>query len=209
MPPKSSKLTTSMQSLIQSMASTASSPAHAASPMAGASASAGTASVDISALKSELIRAVITEMQTILDDHHSKLRSELTVMKAEIMRDFAALKTEFGAIKNTVSGIEHALLSAWRVLGDSYFKSGLLQEGREIRGRRTKDPGGSKGGGTGVLRVWTAQQRRKQPGAAGSVARTPAGFGAALAGSRGLVRVARECSAGSRFRRNCWSVCMR
>ncbi|KAL6479554.1 hypothetical protein MHYP_G00129870 [Metynnis hypsauchen] len=65
MPPKSSKLTTSTQSLIRPTANSAPSPARAASPMAGTSASAGTASVDISALKSDLIRAVVTEMQLL------------------------------------------------------------------------------------------------------------------------------------------------
>ncbi|KAL7859028.1 hypothetical protein SRHO_G00141750 [Serrasalmus rhombeus] len=78
-----------------------------------------------------------------------------------------------------------------RVLGDSYFKSGLLQEGREIRGRRTKDLGGSK---DWWHRCAAGVDSAAEAEAAGSVARTPAGFGAALAGSRGLVRVARECS---------------
>ncbi|KAL7872575.1 hypothetical protein SRHO_G00075580 [Serrasalmus rhombeus] len=78
-----------------------------------------------------------------------------------------------------------------RVLGDSYFKSGLLQDGRDP-GKENKGPrGGSK---DWWHRCVAGVDSAAEAEAAGSVARTPAGFGAALAGSRGLVRVARECS---------------
>ncbi|KAI4898502.1 hypothetical protein NFI96_008802 [Prochilodus magdalenae] len=108
MPPKANKAPSSTQPLIRPMVQATSSPVRDATPSGEARASSAV-TLDTAALKSELVTAVVAELQTALKEHHSKIQAELQEMKSELTRDFASMRSELAGIKTTVSEVEHSL----------------------------------------------------------------------------------------------------
>ncbi|KAI4872508.1 hypothetical protein NFI96_005366 [Prochilodus magdalenae] len=78
-----------------------------ACPAGGSSCPEG--SQDVSVLRSEIVRAVVSEIRTVMDEHYSNIKTELLDMKSELIRDFAALRSDFAGLKSTVSGMERSL----------------------------------------------------------------------------------------------------
>ncbi|KAL7827107.1 hypothetical protein SRHO_G00328250 [Serrasalmus rhombeus] len=66
-------------------------------------------SLDISALRSEIVGAVVSEIRTVMDEHYSNIKTELLDMKSELLRDFATLSSDFAGLKSTVSDSERSL----------------------------------------------------------------------------------------------------
>ncbi|KAL6467852.1 hypothetical protein MHYP_G00235290 [Metynnis hypsauchen] len=104
MPPKLHKTPGPTQSLIRPVATSTSDTACPADVC-----SAPAVSLDMSALRSEIVRAVVSEMRTVMDEHYSNIKTELLNMKSELLRDFAVLRSDFAGLKSTVSDIERSL----------------------------------------------------------------------------------------------------
>ncbi|KAL6483832.1 hypothetical protein MHYP_G00087040 [Metynnis hypsauchen] len=95
------------QSLIRPVAqATSTSTSDAACPADVSSAPA--VSLDMSVLSSEIVRAVVSEMRMVMDEHYSNIKTELLDMKSELLRDFAVLRSDFAGLKSTVSYIERS-----------------------------------------------------------------------------------------------------
>ena len=65
--------------------------------------------LETSALRSEIVRAGVTKLRGLMDEHYSNIKTELHDMKTELIRHFAALKSEFTSLKSTVTDIEHSV----------------------------------------------------------------------------------------------------
>ncbi|KAL7868448.1 hypothetical protein SRHO_G00098320 [Serrasalmus rhombeus] len=66
-------------------------------------------SLDVSALRSRIVGAVVSEIRTVIDEHYSNIKTELLDMKSELLCDFAMLRSDFAGLKSTVSDIERSL----------------------------------------------------------------------------------------------------
>ncbi|KAL7877308.1 hypothetical protein SRHO_G00039510 [Serrasalmus rhombeus] len=96
------------QSLIRPVAQvTSTSTSDAACPAEVSSAPA--VALDVSALRSKIVRAMVSEMRTVMDEHYSNIKTELLDMKSELLHDFATLRSDFAGLKSTVSDIERSL----------------------------------------------------------------------------------------------------
>ncbi|KAL7871900.1 hypothetical protein SRHO_G00068830 [Serrasalmus rhombeus] len=64
---------------------------------------------DITALRSEIVHAVVAEIRDVMNEHYSNIKSDLSALKMDLLCDFADLKSDVATLQTTVDGVERAL----------------------------------------------------------------------------------------------------